>query len=79
MQATGFHYEDEYETVIEMRACSCGGLKNCDGHCNGSTSVGSRRRPIEEILRLTEARRRREEDEILSKVDEIRRRRGTAG
>lgn len=66
--------EDEMETFVTTRACtSCGGdLSKCDGGCNGSISIGSRRRPAYEVARIKAERRRKEEDEILAKADAIR-------
>ncbi len=66
-----FHYDpDEYETVVESRACTCCG--RCVGRCNGMLSIGQRRRSREEVARIKAERRRKEEDEILAKADSIR-------
>ncbi len=65
---------DEYETVVERRACSCNG--KCDGRCNGMLSIGQRRRPWADVMKIKAARRRQEEDEILARAIEIKRSRG---
>lgn len=71
------HFDpDEYETVVESRPCSCvGTTRGCDGRCNGSFSMGMRRRAPEEVARVRAERIQREEDEILRQADEIRARR----
>lgn len=73
MISSVFHFDDEYETVFESRLCSCNG--KCEGYCNGMFSAGTRRRPMAEILKRHAERQRREEDDILVRADEIRRRR----
>lgn len=71
------HDEDEYETVFTSRPCTTcnGGLKRCDGRCNGMASIGSRRRAPKEIARIKDERRVAEEDRTLAEADLIRTRR----
>jgi hypothetical protein len=73
------HDPDEYETVVESRACTrCNGDRNkCDGGCNGMFGIGQRRRSTEEVARIKAERRRADEDRILSEADAIRARRGS--
>jgi hypothetical protein len=70
--------EDEFETVVESSPCTAcnGDPKRCNGGCNGSLSVSSRRRPLADVMRIKAERRRKEEDRILVEAASIRRRRG---
>ncbi len=72
-----FFDDDEYETVFTSRPCtSCdGNLKKCNGACNGSFSLGSRRRAPDEIRKIKNRKRVEHEENILREADAIRRRR----
>jgi hypothetical protein len=72
--------EDEYETVVTSRPCtSCGGsLGKCRGiGCNGSFSVGSRRRTPEEIKAIKAKRQQEHEDRVLAEAELIEARRAS--
>jgi len=69
-----YHDADEWETVTESRPCSCKG--KCDGRCNGMFSMGLRRRPLADVMRIKAERRRKEEDEILARAEIIKAQRG---
>lgn len=69
---------DEFETTFHRRPCSfCQDqTAQCDRiHCDGSSSLGSKRRPMSEILKIKAERRRREEDDILAQAEVIKARR----
>lgn len=68
---------DEFETVIESRACTaCGGdLSKCNGGCNGMAGYSQRRRAPSEVKAIKDAKRREHEDKILAEADAIRARR----
>jgi hypothetical protein len=69
--------EDEYETVSETRPCSTckGDPRECHGvGCDGSSSIGSRRRSPEEVKAIKEAKRKHE-DAVLAAAEAIKIRR----
>jgi hypothetical protein len=68
---------DQFETVVESRACTrCKGDRSkCDGGCNGMVGVGQRRRAPEEVARIKAERQRVYEEKILAEADAIRARR----
>jgi hypothetical protein len=76
-----YHDPDLYETVVESKPCTrCHGDTNlCDGGCNGSLHIGSRRRPDAEVAKIKADRIRQIEDEILLKAEAIRARRSLSG
>ncbi len=72
---------DEYEMVSAGTPCTmCGGdHRRCNGWgCNGSFSMGPRRRSPEEIAKIKAERLRQREDGILAEAEAIRRRREKA-
>lgn len=65
------HFDpDEYEAVVESRPCSCRG--KCDGRCNGMFGISQRRRSDAEIRKIKAERRRKEEDDILARAEQIK-------
>lgn len=68
------HDPDEWEYVFESRQCTVcrGDTTKCNGGCNGMSGGGLRRRDPADVLRIKAERRRKEEDEILAKAEEIR-------
>jgi hypothetical protein len=70
---------DEFETVTTSRRCTTcdGDHRRCKGWgCNGSFSIGSRRRSPEEVAKIRAEKQRQHEDAILAEAEAIRRRRG---
>jgi len=72
--------DDEFETVTTSRRCT-----GCDidgkcrpGRCNGSFSLGSRRRSWEEIAKIKADRNRAREDGVLAEAEAIKLRRRVA-
>lgn len=66
--------DDWYETIVESKPCPCKG--KCDGHCTGSFSIYTRQRDPVEVMKIKAERRRKEEDQILIRAEEIKRSRG---
>ena len=69
------HDPDEWETISSYTPCSCGGLANCNGCCNGSAGVGTRRRAPEDIARIKAEKRRQHEESVLAEAAQIMARR----
>lgn len=68
-----FYYDpDEWETVSESYPCSCGGIQNCDGMCDGVTLLSQRRRTPEQIAAIKAEKLRQYEETILREADAIR-------
>ena len=66
--------EDEWETIVQHRPCGVcqDDMRRCNGMCNGSSSIGQRRRAPGDVARIKAERLRKEEDEILRRADAIR-------
>jgi hypothetical protein len=69
--------DDEYETVTTSRPCTvCNGdMSKCNGGCNGSFSLGTRRREPAEVAKIKAERQRKHEDAILAEAEQIKARR----
>lgn len=74
MEAVSWIYRDpdEWETVVEIRPCTGCIDGKCTSRCNGSGSIGERRRSDAEVEAIKTARRLREEDLILRRAEAIR-------
>lgn len=70
---------DEYETVYESSPCTaCGGdMRKCNGGCNGSGSLTTRRRRPAEVALIKAKRRKEHENAVLAEAAAIRQRRET--
>lgn len=68
-----YYDPDEYETVIESRPCTtCNGdSSKCNGGCNGSTSLGRRRRAPEEVAKIKAEKQRAHEEAVLAEAAAI--------